>query len=283
MKPSLLTITLLFLSVISAVHAAEVARTYSFAVVNQRTPLFLAKYWNPILRYVSEKSGVPLRLKIGRTAVDTTALLKAGKVDFAYSNHVFLPETMPVGYQVFARPVKKNITGEIVVLANSPIRSLKDLAGHSVAFPSPIAFVGYQVTMDALWHAGILVHCRFAGNQEGAMGQLKAGLVTAASVNSAVLQDYARREQLAYRVIWRSEPFLNVPIAALPSIPSEKVKAVQAAFIHMAEDPMGLQILEDSARLARENPPYGFVAAQNAQYASQVAFYKTARTKVAVQ
>jgi hypothetical protein len=44
-----------------------------------------AAYWNQIIRYVCEKSGVNLELKIGRTSADTTAYVLAQEVEFVFS------------------------------------------------------------------------------------------------------------------------------------------------------------------------------------------------------
>lgn len=53
-----------------AIHAETV---YQFSPVNQYGIQLTAAYWNPIIQYVSERSGVKLELKIGRTSADTTS------------------------------------------------------------------------------------------------------------------------------------------------------------------------------------------------------------------
>jgi len=50
----------------NTVSAQEVI--YRFSPVNQWDINKTAAYWNPIIQYVSEKSGVKLQLKIGRTS-----------------------------------------------------------------------------------------------------------------------------------------------------------------------------------------------------------------------
>jgi len=57
--------------------AALAEEPLAFGVLNQRSALLTAQYWNPILAYVSARSGVPLRLKMGRTAPETTAMTRA--------------------------------------------------------------------------------------------------------------------------------------------------------------------------------------------------------------
>ena len=71
--------------------ADEAGKAYSFGVVNQRSPVLHAQCWNPILRYVSDKSGVALQLKLAKTAPEHSAMIGRGEFDFIYSNHNFTP------------------------------------------------------------------------------------------------------------------------------------------------------------------------------------------------
>jgi phosphonate transport system substrate-binding protein len=247
---------------------------FSFGVLPQRTPILTAQYWNPILNYISTQSGVPLQLKLNKTPPEHEAMIQQGKFDFLYSNHHFFPWNEAAGYRVIARPWEAAIRGEIVVLANSPIHSLTELQGKEVGFPHRAAFVGYLVTLNALLKARIHVQEVVAVGQEGIMGQLKAGRVAAAGVNSQVMRDFAKREKIDYRVLWSSEEYFNIPIVAHPRVPQEKVAAVRAALLHMANDPVGLQVLTASAALIKLDPPYGFVAATDSDYANIRMFFK---------
>ncbi len=261
----------------SGTSAAEPKNTDAlrFGVVNQRSPQLTAQYWNPILEYIGRKSGVALELRIGKAAPDTTALAVRGELDFFYTNHLFSVERDRLGWRVFARGAGGPIRGEIVVAESSAIGSLADLKGKGVVFPSPEAFVGYWLPMDALLAAGVQVKPLFAGNQEGAIAQLRAGTAAAAGVNAKVAAEYAKREALRYRAIWSSEPYLDLALMAHPRVPSASVDAVRAAFVRMSEDAEGLRILEASAALVQQRPPFGFVAAENKDYDSYRRFYRT--------
>lgn len=272
-------VTALVLGAGPATRAAEPAAPLSFGVITQRSPVLTAQYWNPILRYVSEKSGVPLRLKLAKTGSDHSEMIGRGEFDFIYSNHNFTPRNDAVGYRVIARPIEAAITGQIVVSSESPINTLADLEGREVVFPSKAAFVGYYVPLNALLAAGVKVKPIFAGNQEGAMGQLKSGRVIAAGVNSQIMRDYAEREQYAYRVLWSSEPYLNIPISAHPSVPAAKVKAVQGALIGMSADPEGQKVLAASAELIKQQPPFGFIAASDKDFANYRQFFRKTLVK----
>lgn len=251
-------------------------QSYRFGVIPQRSAVLSAQYWNPILKYVGNKTGLELELRIAKTAPEHAAMIGRGEYDLIYSNHQFKPENDAQGYRVFARPLDGNMSGQVVVLAHSPLQSLADLDGKEVAFPSEVAFVGYTVPMDALTRAGVRVKPLFASNQEGAMGQLRAGRAVAAGVNSQVMQDYAKREGLGYRVLWSSESYLNIPLAAHPRVASKDLAAIQSAFIGMADDPEGHRILRASAALIRQDPPLGFVATSNRDYDNQRRVYRGA-------
>jgi len=252
---------------------------FSFGVIIHRSPTLTAQFWNPILGYVSERSGVPLHLKVARTGLEHTGMVGRGELHFLYSNHNFIKENEASGYRVFARPKEDPGKGQIVVLESSPIHALDELQGQEMIFPHTAAFLGYHLPMDALLRKGIHVKPHFAGNQEGAMGQLKAGRAVAAGVNAEVMRAFAEREHVAYRVLWSSEPYLSIALSAHPSVPAKKVKAVREAFLHMADDPEGIKVLEASAALLKTSPVH-FIAAKDADFENMRRFYRTTQVKV---
>ncbi|MDH5540428.1 MAG: phosphate/phosphite/phosphonate ABC transporter substrate-binding protein [Rhizobacter sp.] len=258
---------------------AATAQALRFGVLNQRSAQLIAQAWNPVLEHVSARSGVALELHIGKTAPDTTAMAVRGDLDFYYTNHLFTPERAALGWSVFGRAAGDGIRAAIVVDDESPVRTLADLRERRVVFPSPEAFVGYWVPMDKLLKAGIAVQPQFAGNQEGALAQLRSRTAEAAAVNARVLEEYARREQLRTRTLWLSEPFLDLALMASPRVPAATVARVRAAFIGMAQDPEGARILEASAALTRQKPPHGFVAASDLDYDNYRRFYRETQVR----
>jgi len=237
-----------------------------FGVVNQRTPLLTAQYWNPILHYVSEKSGVPLCLSMGKTDLDTVAMIKRGDVEFALTARLFDGDGRTLDYRVLARPEGPGVRAQIVVLEDSPIRSLQQLAGSEVAFPSTDAPIAYKATMAALRSKGIKVVPSFSGNVEGAVGQLKSGRVVAAGVNSKIIEEFSRRENLRYRVLWSSRSYPDFALTARASVPASVAQAVCDAFLDIPNDPRGLKILRESAAMVGSREVMRFVPATIKDY-----------------
>jgi phosphonate transport system substrate-binding protein len=259
--------------------AAAQQKAYTFNVLNQRSIALTAQYWNPILTHVSKKSGVPLELKLAKTAQEGNAIAEKHGYDFLYTNHFFTPERDRLGYKVIARPAGEGIRSTIVVPEDSPIQTLHDLSGKDVAFVSPDGFAGYWLPMDALLRAKVKINVVFTGNQEASSAQLRVNKVAAAGVNSSILQRYARRESFNSRALWTSEIYQDLCIMASPKVPADRVAAVRAAFINMIKDPEGRQVLEAGADLLKSTGDLGFVAAENKDYDNYRKFYRTTQVK----
>lgn len=214
-----------------------------FGVLNQQSAIQTAKRWNPILRYLSQKTGIPLQLKMAPTVTLTDAMMAREEFDLLFSNHNFQAD-VDGKYKVLARWAGKPIHGAFVVLEDSPIKTIGDLQGRAVAFPSTEAFVAYAVPMVALKEAGIAVTPLFAGNQDGTVAQLKAKQVAAAAVNTRFLEQYAERERLRYRTVYRSEPYQEMPILIHPRVQPDLAAALRRALIGMKEDPTAAETLK---------------------------------------
>lgn len=229
-----------------------------FGVLNQQSPIQTAEKWNPILRYLTEKTGIPLRLRMGATVEQTNAMMGREAFDLVYTNHNF--QTGYDGkYKVMARWAGQPIRGMIVVLEDSPASTIRDLQDMTVAFPSPDAFVGYAVPQVAFRESKVRVNEKFAGNQEGALAQLKARQVHAAAVNSRFLEAYAQRERLRYRAIYASEPYHELPVLIHPRVPAQQVHRIKQALLGLRDDP-------SAAELRQSTGSPGFVAAEERDY-----------------
>ncbi len=272
-----LAVAVVIFAIPTRARAAE--KPLAFHVLNQRSVALTAQYWNPILSYVSAKSGVPLELKLAKTAQDGNAIAEKGLYDFLYTNHFFTPERDRLGYRVIARPAGPGIQAQIVVPADSPVRTLEDLNGKDVAFVSKDGFTGYWLPLDALLKAKVSVNVVITGNQEASSAQLRIHKVAAAGVNSTIMARYARREAFEYRVLWTSEVYQDLCIMANPKVPAEKVTAVRNAFIGMVKDPEGSKILEAGAELLKSKGELGFIAAENRDYDNYRAFYRQTQVK----
>lgn len=269
----LLTLMLLLLS---SKSLAQEARTYYFSPVNQYGIELTARYWNPLIRYVSERAGVRLQLKLGRTSADTTAYVLAHEVDFVFTNHLFSPERDRLGWKTFGRRNAPPIHSQIVVLADSPVRTLEQLSGQTVAFPGPEALVAYKFSYAELIHRSVPVQVVFSGNMDGAFAQLSSGRAQAVGANSQLTEGWSRREGKSLRVLWQSQPLHDLALMVSKHVPPADLRAVERAFLDMARDPEGRKLLANAAELVKLPPDTSFVASDGSEYGAYRNFYQNA-------
>ncbi len=255
---------------------AQAGRTYRFSPVNQYGIELTAGYWNPIIQHVSQRSGVNVELKIGRTSADTIAFVLANEVDFSFNNHLFSPERDSLGWKVFGRRSTPPIRGQIVVLEDSPVKSLAQLKDQEVAFPGPEATVAYKFTYAELLARNVPVRVVFGGNHDGAFGMLVSGRAKAMGANAQVAASWAKRENRALRVLWESEPVPELALMHSSRVPQGDLQAVQKAFLSMHLDPDGRKVLAASAQLVKLPPEVHFVAADAAEFRAYREFFRSA-------
>ena len=265
--------------VVTASEAVAAPAALSFGVVPHRSPLLTARYWNPILDYVEKKTGIVLQLEISKSVAANAVAIENGDYDLTQSMLIFRPKALKQNYRVILRPQGGPIRSQLVTLESSPLRSLAQLQGQTVAFPARSGMVAYSVPMDFLLRQNIAVTPLFAGNQEGVLGQLRAGETLAAAVSSQVSEAYSLREGLKFRMLWESPPYHDLPIATHPRIPEALSTQIQNALAEMANDPKGLEVLKVAASAIGQKPPYGFIKAIPAEYVSHAEFFRNTLVK----
>lgn len=271
-----------FLAALAAAGSlpAGAAGPYNFSPVNQYGIQTTAAYWNPIIDYVSAKSGVSLVLKIGRTSADTTAHVLAKEADFVFTNHLFTPEREQLGWKVFGRRQSPPVHGQILVLEDSPITSLEQLAGKDVVFPGPEATVAYKFPYAQLLSRSIDAKVNFAGNMDAAFTQLVIGRAAAVGANSQLAEGFTRREGKRFRVLWSSAPLYDLALMHSSRVPEAEVKAVATAFAGMRSDPKGREVLDQTAKLVGLPVDAFFIASDGKEYAPYREFFRTAPPQV---
>ncbi|RLP80765.1 phosphate/phosphite/phosphonate ABC transporter substrate-binding protein [Mycetocola lacteus] len=132
-------------------------------------------------------------------------------------------------------------TGGIWVPNDSPIRTLEDLAGHTLALGSPGSTSGDALPMSALTEAGIAdkVTADYAGGHPEAMLALINGSVDAAQINSQTLETATAAgtfDRSKFRQVWTSKDIPNDPITVRENLPAEFREAVREALLNLAPE-----------------------------------------------
>ena len=225
---------------------AEAPATYTFSVIPQFKLAQLQKEWTPVLKRISQETGIQLQLKLQSTLQKFDAEVSKGAMDFAYFNpYQMLVAQKSKGYIPMLRD-KKSLHGILVVRKDGPYKSIKDLDGQTIGFPAPNSF-GASLYIRAVLSEEhpIKFTPRYLVNHNLVFCQVARGLVAAGGSVNAALSDESEeiREQLV--VLYKTPDVPSHPIAVHPRVPEQVRKSVMNSLLGMQKDEEGRAMLKE--------------------------------------
>lgn len=200
----------------------------------------------PAYQAMSAALGKDLGCKVNLTIADSYVAeilaMKNGKLDlaeFGPLGYVFADQqagALPVASFADASGQVSSYTAGIWVKKGSPIKSVKDLAGHTLALSETGSTSGDALPRELLIQDGIdkKVKVEYAGGHPQAELALANGKVDAAEVNSqteASLEAAHQFDPTQYTQIWKSSPILNDPVTVSPTLSASSRKAISDAIL----------------------------------------------------
>lgn len=200
----------------------------------------------PLDEYLEKSLERQVDFQIAKNYQEVVDWLVKGKLDIAYLGPVTYLEAVEKGAKVepLVAPIDKH-TGQpwyrscIVVKANSPIKTIKDLKGKRVAFVDKSSTSGYLMAAATLKKLEINPHqdfayILFAGSHSKGMEALENGIVDASVTN---ISSYLKRQKKGNltpqnsRIIWESAPIPHSPIVISQKLSPELIQQLKRVFI----------------------------------------------------
>lgn len=104
------------------------------------------KSWEPIIKYLEEKTGEKIELKIENSIPKFEEKLYSGYYDIAYMNpYHYVVANKKQGYLAKFKSIK-DLVGILVVNNSSNINDIRDVKGKRFLFPSPNALAATIIT-----------------------------------------------------------------------------------------------------------------------------------------
>jgi phosphonate transport system substrate-binding protein len=236
---------------LSAGAVACPSNPVTFAVEPYDTGPNLEKAYSSIATDLGQKLGCSVKLIISNSYVAEIETMRAGKLDVG--------EFGPLGYVLAhqiadAQPVAAfgDANGKpdiyyagIWVKKGSPITSLKQLAGKTVAFDSTTSTSGGLYPISALVNAGFKctatncsgINIHFTGSHPDDLLALTHGTAAAAEVNSQQESSGIAAHQFNpadYTEIWKSSAIINDPITVYGKLSPAFQAKVKAALLSLS-------------------------------------------------
>ncbi|TBR44987.1 phosphate/phosphite/phosphonate ABC transporter substrate-binding protein [Marinomonas agarivorans] len=221
------------------------AETLTFGIVPQQSAKKLAKLWTPICHYLSEKTGVTIQFSTAKDIPTFEKRLLEGQYDIAYMNpyHYTVFHQKP-GYQAIARQLNKKIKGIIVVKKDSSVRSLDELNGEKLAFPSPAAFAASVLPRAKIKSDGMDITPVYVSSHDSVYLNVAKGLFPAGGGVLRTLNNTNPNIKNQLRILWTTPGYTSHAIATKPGLDANIVSKVHQALIDMNSDPRAKPLLE---------------------------------------
>ena len=227
---------------------AEENKSYIFSVVPQFPPLEIKRDWTPLLERISRDSGIPLQLKFYKSISEFEADVLAGTPDFVYLSPYHAVEAKKAhGYVPLVRDSEDRLVGILVVEKESPFRTVQDLNGKTLVFPSPNAFAA-SLYLRALLsqREKITFTPKYVTTHSNVYLHVAKGLAAAGGGVNRTLDKEPPELREKLRIIYRTPGVAPHPIAAHPRVPVAARKAVAGAIMKLSGDEQARSLLKNT-------------------------------------
>ncbi|KCZ73332.1 phosphate/phosphite/phosphonate ABC transporter, periplasmic binding protein [Candidatus Methanoperedens nitroreducens] len=214
-------------------------------------------YYQDMLDYISEKTGVPVKLVQRKTYQEVNDLIRRNSVDAAFvCSLAYVEGYDQFGMELLVVPVMRGETyyySYIIVPKDSDVNNLKELKGKTFAFSDPLSNSGKLSPEYILAQMGensetFFRLTFFTYSHDKSIEAVAERMVDGAAVDSLVW-DYKDTTDPKFtsrtRIINKSRPYGIPPVVVSKDIDPELKERLKTILLQMHEDEKGKEILNN--------------------------------------
>ncbi|MBR9971958.1 phosphate/phosphite/phosphonate ABC transporter substrate-binding protein [Magnetospirillum sulfuroxidans] len=246
MKTKFITLLCLFFLAFTPTSWGIAAEALRVGVVPQFDSRHLSAIWTPVLERLGRDTGLAFQLDIPPSIPAFEKNLDAGQYDLAYMNpYHFAIAHKRQGYEALVRDLAGDFSAIIVVARDSPITSVAMLAGKTVAFPSPNALAALLPRADFARTFHIAVTEKYTKTHSSAYLSVALGEADAGGGARSTFEVLDPQIKSRLRIVYESRHFPPHPLAAHPRVPPTLRQQITLAFLALATEPSGAELLAE--------------------------------------
>jgi len=244
--------TVLFLALFNgSLHAHdEVTHPSSdrliFGIAPFMSPLALVKRMAPLRTYLSDALGVEVLIETTTDAKDFARRTLSGHYDFVLTNPTFSLMAIDKGEFQIVATQKSKLLGYFVVLENSNIKDIKDLAGKRIGAPPKVGFMGQLIDpflRKNIFSDSDMPEIKYFHSHNDAISALRLGETNATLIVSFMSHHlHAKGHQL--RTIFTTEAYPGMTVLANKKMSAELVNKLRMALFALDQKEEGIEVLK---------------------------------------
>lgn len=232
----------------SALAAGESA--YTVMIVPQFSETKTHANWGPLLDFVSKDTGIEFRLTFATDIPEFERQFEQGKPDIIYCNpyHAVMAKKAQ-GYLPVLKD-QQNLKGLLITEETGSIRSVQDLNGKTILFPSPNAF-GSSLYLRALLKdkEKIDFTAKYVKTHPNVLRGILRGEGSAGGMIASTLNSEDEKLQDKMKVLYETPLASSHPVAVHPRIP----EALRKKFTASLKKAL-LSMPKEAAEISLSNP-----------------------------
>ncbi len=225
----------------STKHKTTYRDTIKIGVVSRFTPRKIYDGYQPLMDYLTHKTGILFELKLSSSYSEALRQLENGEVSAAFLGSYIFAKEMSENLQAVLKPLndegKPFFRSALIVKDNSNIYRVEDLRNKKVALPSAEAFSGNWLQMILLKKFGLtendLKEIKHFAFHNSVVRQVLMGNYDAGVVKDRVAREYAKS---GIRTVIYSEPIPGSPLVISKKSEKQKVEILVRALLGINKD-----------------------------------------------
>lgn len=208
----------------------------TFGVVPQQSASRLAKVWVPILKGLSEKTGLPVRFVTAKDIPTFERCLAIGAYDVAYMNPLHYVHFHEIsGYEAIAHRKGKRLKGILVSRRDSDISGILDLDGSELAFPSPAAFGASVLPRAELKQKKVFIETKYVNSHDSVYRAVASGIMTAGGGVMRTFNTVSASIRSQLKVIYQTDAYTPHAIAHRKGLPVDLTDGIKKGLLALGK------------------------------------------------
>lgn len=229
-----------------AISTERASADYILARAPQSSAANLSAAWTPLLERLSKEVGVKITLRLYPSRKAFEQDLLAGIPDFAFMNPYYaVLARKQNGYAALLRDDSQRLKGLIVVANDSPIKTVTDLQGKTIAF-ADVNAMGASLLPRAILTRdyGLSFKAVFVGPHENVYRAVFAKQVDAGAGVPQTLDSEPEELRKQLRIVFETPAVAPHPLIAHPRVPVEMQNKVTETILRLQDDATGRALLK---------------------------------------
>lgn len=276
-RPNVRRLLPLLLLLLLAPAAAQAApkRVLTFGIQPQWTREQMERMFQPLMRYLTEKTGYEFRLRVTEDYGALLDEMNSGMVDLGkFAPYGYVMAKRSQGVRIFATELtagRPYYRGYVIARRDSGIKTFDDLKGRTFSYTDPNSASGFIYPRALLVEKGVdpntfFKETFFAGSHDVCIRGVYSKKVDAGATWDVAFEDEAESALLGVKkdelvIVHKTERIPNDAYAARADLDPAIVQAVQRALLELSQDKKRLrEVIDWKTRID------GFVAGDDAAY-----------------